>query len=504
MRYLQHESVILFLAVIVAVDVGGLLAQNNEPRSFSEYALSSNLKPDEVYTVELLIDHVRSQFDDKYWDNFSERDDARRRRNYKPHFATEHVQPAADRLQSLSWLSFQRLSNAERPIRDLSALKFLPNLTGLVLTNNQITDLSPLAHCTELKRLHLGDNPLQDLSPLAQCKSLEELTLGNCPVSDLSALEELPVLYELSISVDQIAVFKQLKRLPHLRKLEFDLGTFDSFEGFPEMPELRVIRGAHVNQLDGLEKFPRLQNLVNVSGQFDSLEPIRNLRELTHANFHNCSVDSLQPLAALAALRVLRIGTTASDVDLSPLEMLPLIHEVNIVCGGSEPAGLSKLRGSLSSWDNEFRGGMPRHKPSLELEVVDKKLFDVYDSERPFNVVGPDANEGLLESELEWLDGQLEDLFKATLRPDHDYALPFKWNGARSRTIVLYSDKSLSSFSKLVLDIQNVLSNAKQDWIIYLQSDGVEPEFIVWVYPNKIMVTHEHAEVVRKLIDSKR
>jgi hypothetical protein len=64
MRYLQREIVVLSLAVIVAVDVGGLVAQNTEPKSFSEYALSNNLKPDEVYTVELLIDRVRSHFDD--------------------------------------------------------------------------------------------------------------------------------------------------------------------------------------------------------------------------------------------------------------------------------------------------------------------------------------------------------------------------------------------------------------------------------------------------------
>lgn len=470
--------------------------------SFSEYALSTDLTPDETYTVELLIDRVRSNFDETYWDDWGERGDARRNPSYKPRFSRKHVGPAAKELHSLSWVSFQRLPDDERPVRDLTALKFLPNLSGLVLINNQVTDLSPIASCSELRRFHLNKNPVRDISPLAECKTIEELHLGDCPISNFSPLEELPCLRELSISADQIEAFTQLNRLPHLRKIEFGLETFESFDGFPEMPELRVIRGADVNKLDGLERFPKLQNLVNLSGRFDSLAPLRDLHGLTHTNIISSRIKSLQPLAGLPAFRDLHISTDARRLDLSPLETLTSLHELNVRCNGEEPNGLVKLKASLSPWDEEFRAAKPRYAPSLDLHVVDLETFDIYDTKQPFNSGGPNTNEGLLSSELDWLDKQLEILLASDFNADDDYTIPFNWNGARSRTVVLYSDKSVAAFPRLVLGIQDVLSNAKQDWIIYLQTDDVQPEFVVWVYPDKIVVAHEHAETVRSLVDS--
>ena len=496
----QLQLATTFVFLIIASSNNPSLAQNMAA-TFSEYALSPELTPDETYTVELLIERVRDNFDETYWDDWSERGDARRTPNYEPVFSSNHVKPAAEELKSLSWVSFQRLPDDERPVRDIAALKYLPRLSGLALNNNQVSDLTPISSCSELRRLHLNKNPIRDISPLAKCIKLEELHLGDCPILDFSALEVLPNLRELSISADQIAAFKRLKRLPHLGKIEFGLETFESFDGFPEMPDLRVIRGAYVKNLDGLQNFPKLQNLVNLSGAFDSLEPLRNLRGLTHANILSSRVESLQPLAGLPSFRDLYISTDIGKIDLSPLESIASLREVNVKCDGEEPAGLDILKASLLSWDTEFRAAKPRYKPSLELHVVDQQTFDIYDTKKPFNVGDADKNEGLLSSELDWLDAQLETVFSANLRADDDYTIPFDWNGARSRTVVLYSDASVNAFPTIVLGIQDILSKAKQDWIIYLQTDDVEPEFVVWVYPDKIVVTHEYVENVRALVD---
>jgi hypothetical protein len=471
--------------------------------TFKEHALSFRLTPDETYTIELLIERVRDRFDPNYWDDWSARGDARRSPDYKPTFSPDHVGPASEELKTLSWVSFQRLCDDERPVRDIGALRFLPRLSGLVLTNNEVSDLSPIVLCSELRRLHLKENPIRDVSPLVKCTNIEELHLGGCPISDLSALETLSNLRDLSISADQITAFKRINRLPHLRTIEFGLDTFDSFNGFPEMPELRAIRGAHVMKLDGLERFTKLQNLVNLSGEFDTLEPLRNLEGLTHANILSSHVDSLDSLADLPALRDLRISTDARKLDLSPLKTLPSLHAVNVRCDEAAPQELDTLRASLSPWDLEFRALKPRHTPSLVLDVVDQETFDLYDTQKPFNASDPDLDEGLLSSELQWLDTQLDNLFASAFRADEDFVIPFQWNGARSRTVVLLSNAAANAFPKVVLGIQNILSNAKEDWIIYLQSDDVEPDFVVWVYPDKIMVTHEYEDAVRMLIESK-
>jgi hypothetical protein len=243
---------------------------------------------------------------------------------------------------------------------------------------------------------------------------------------------------------------------------------------------------------------------VNLSGRFVSLEPIRNLKELTHANILGCRVKSLQPLSGLSALREFYITTDSKNLDLSPLKALESLHRLSACCNGTAPRELDHLRASLSPWDIEFRAESPRYSPSLRLHVVDQQTFDIFDTQKPFNLSDADTNEGLLESELEWLDGKIDRLLSSDLRAGEDYAIPHHWNRARSRTIVLYSDASVASLAKLVLGIQEVLSNAKQDWIIYLQTDGVRPEFIVWVYPDKIMVTHEHEDAIRKLVESNR
>lgn len=470
--------------------------------TFAEYALSSNLTVDGTYAVELLIDLVRSNFDASYWDDWQERIDARRSPNYKPTFCADHVEPASEELKSLSWVSLRRLGDNERPVRDIGALRFLPNLSGLTVMNNQVTDLSPLASCSKLGGLDLNKNPIRDISPLAKCQNIQVLSLRDCPISNLSVLEVLPKLRELSISADQIAAFRRLRRLPHLRKIEFEDDTFESFDGFPKMPELSVIRGARVYKLDGLQHFQKLQNLVDLSGRFDSLEPLQNLHGLTHVSIGSSRVKSFQSLAGLPALRDLYINTDAQKLDLSPLESLAALHELNVRCKGAEPNGLDKLKSSLSPWDNEFRAAKPRYTPSLELHVVDQKTFDIYDTRKRFNDGGPDKNEGLLLSELKWLEDQLERLLAADFHDGDDYTIPLHWNGARSRAICLYSDKSVAAFPKLVLGIQEVLSNAKQDWIIYLETEEVQLEFVVWIYPDKIVVTYEHAESVRSLVGS--
>jgi len=472
--------------------------------SFIEYASSGNLDPDETYTVELLIERVWSDFEpENYWAEWSERSDARKAPGYQPSLSMSHVVPAAAELKKLSWLSFQRLREDERPVRNLTALRYLEGLTGLVLINNTVTDLTPLQHCKKLRRLILNQNPIRDISPLSALEDLEDLEATDTQIEDFSVLERLPKLAALSISVDQSPAFRRLQILPSVRKLNVDLGPFDSFVGFPQMPELRAIRSAHVTSLNGLERFPKLENLVNFSGPFDSFEPLRDLKHLTHANFYRSRVASLEPLSRLVALRELWLSTEVPALDLSPLEGLPSQHNVTIQFFDPAPPSLAKLRAELSSWDVEFRSEKPRHTPSLDIQVVDQPTFNHYDSEKPYGLKASDTNERLLSCELEWLDEQLHEVFAVDFVDDEDYTIPHPWAGARSRTVVLLSERAVEAFPRLVLGIQNVLSTANNDWIIYFQS--AEPDdngsFIVWVYPDKILVTEKYAANVQRLVE---
>ena len=467
---------------------------------FIEYASSGCLSADETYTIELLIERVRSKFDPDRWVGWSARNDAREAPCYEPSFSQAHARLAAAELQNLRWLSFQRSRDAERPIRNITALRFLSGLITLVLINNEVTDLTPLQSCKELRTVHLQRNPAQDLSPLIHCANLEELSLGDTRVDDACVLEALPKLRKLDISLKQVPTFKTLKCLPALTELELGSDPFDSFATFPQLPELRVFRGAHVSSLDGLEQFTHLTNLVNLRGNFDSLAPLAKAIHLTHANIGAGQVKSLHPLTRLHALRELWLSTEADSLDLDVLERLPALHKVTIKCRGREPAKLATLRAQLSPWDAEFRSAQPRYTPSLDLQVVEQVEFDRYDGVEPFGVDDTDTNKGLLSSELEWLDEQLEAVFAPDFEPDVDYTIPFRWGGARSRTVVLLSEPAIAAFPRLVLAIQEVLCHCLRDWIIYFQSDDVDPYFVMWLYADKMVTTDEYAAIVTELI----
>lgn len=469
------------------------------PTSFSEYASQTTLSEDEIHTVETLIERVQWKFDSAYWDEWTECEDSPRKPDYKLRLEIRHLVVAEKALADLDWVSFQRGEN-EWPIRNLQALRYLPELSGLCLNDSEVVELGPLCACRNLRRLELARTPATDISALAGCRKLERLNLQGTNIASLAVLETLIQLKELAISVEHVPLLENLQKLPSLEKLEISGGVFDSFARFPALPNLRTLWGAKVKSLEGIERFATLQSLVNFGGEISDLSPLRAVGKLTHINILESRVQSLAPMASLSALRALRLHTRSAQIDLTPLAGLPALHEVNIKCAGWEPNAVGKFRERLTSWDTEFWVENPRYSASLLIEVVDKETFDFYDTKGKFGLKPTDSNSQLLSSELGWLDARLMDVFAFGLEKDTDFSLPFRWGGGRSRTVIVQSDRAVGVFRSLVLGMQQVLCHAKNDWILYLQSDGTEPEIIVWLYPNRIVTTEEYAAQVRNLI----
>ena len=143
------------------------------------------------------------------------------------------------------------------------------------------------------------------------------------------------------------------------------------------------------------------------------------------------------------------INTDTLVPDLSPLESLPALHEATIRCDDEEPPSLARLRSKLTPWDVEFRAPKPRYMPSLKVEVVDQQTFDLYDTKMPYNIRASDTNEQLLTSELCWLDQQIENVLSREFQDEDDYSIPTEWSHARSRTVVLCSERSVKSLLKI-------------------------------------------------------
>jgi hypothetical protein len=179
------------------------------------------------------------------------------------------------------------------------------------------------------------------------------------------------------------------------------------------------------------------------------------------------------------------------------------LHDLWIECDGQEPESLAKVRADLTSWNVEFLADKPRYTPSLGVEVVSEEVFEHFNTEASFGVQVKGFEEDLLGSELDWLQRRLEEMLNARFKKDKDYAIPYRPAVSRSLTVVLLSKRAISAFPQLVIAMQNVLATARNDYILYLQSDlgsTSSDDFNVWVYPNKIQVTEKYAAAVQRLI----
>lgn len=327
-------------ALVVAIASTNPILSNEMPaESFTQYAQSKDLNQDQTFTVELLIEEARREFDPDYFDLWEERSDAREEEGYAPSFLNEHIEPAWGELQKLEWLSLQRVRGRQRPLRNVEAVRYLTKLTGLVLIDNEVANISAVGALVNLNRLHVAYNPIKDLSPLATCLKIEELDIRGVPAEELSVLERLPKLRELEISIDQVSALEKLESLPTLKHLDIGIGdieSFDSFESFPAMPELQEIRGADVRSLKGLERYPKLKKLTNLSGEFDSLEPLRHAKNLSAANILDSNVGSLEPIVGLPSLKDLWIATDKADLELGDPKELHSIKELTIRSAGKD------------------------------------------------------------------------------------------------------------------------------------------------------------------------
>lgn len=413
------------------------------------------------------------------------------------------------------WVSLQTTDDEMRRISTISPLVGLINLQSLVLQNNLIADLQPVSSLSKLKYLNCHANRVTDISPLKHIRLLEEVKLGQNPLASLMALVELPNLRRLAISTDQLPLLSECGPLSSIQVLEIrGENPVNNLADFPEMPLLKVLRLDRLQDTTGMERFASLRTLEFSQGDFPWLDGANKLKGLTHLKIWTSRALSLEPLSALYALRCVEILAPAVD-GLSALARLPVLHEVKM-CDQTKynKAELEVLNKSLTPWADEFRAPETKASPSLNIEIVNQEAFDFYNVKESFGITAGECEDGMFKSEREWLVGEIRSTLKTNFKEDGDgdFLLPGTTGFRRSDRLVLYSRHAYESFRKIVIAVQHVLCEARNDWIIYFQgliSEGPDFEelagdaqdFTVWIYPDKIMATTDNATVVRELIE---
>ncbi len=363
---------------------------------FYQWTIDPARTSDELYTAELLIEHGWRLYRHKHKHPFEFNWDAihrlRRERDenpaYRSRIARAHLEGTVE-----MWADIKVMPDAcgsERPIRDLSALRFFPHIEEISIHCCEVADLSPIVGLRSLRRLNLAEyispvgHALVDLSPIAGMPQLAEVKLNlDSPWPDLSALATLPALRELNFTGNLLAL-AAVHSLPAVETAGFDCGQYwttplRDLHGLPAMPcvrQLWVGKNSCINltgttTLDGVERFPHLVNLT-ISGVFRDLRPLEALRELTYLSLASELCTDLRPLATLPCLREITL-IRERPLDIEPLAAAPALREVSLPRCLILETELGALHAGLPPWSEDFLAPEPRPLPPLRWFRYDAK-----------------------------------------------------------------------------------------------------------------------------------
>jgi hypothetical protein len=109
-----------------------------------------------------------------------------------------------------------RLVNMRLTDEDIIPLKYMVNLTILVLGDNQISDVSPLSDLKNLTNLVLHTNQISDISPLSNLTGLAVLNLANNKITDIKPLSNFSSSAILDLRHNQITDWSAVAHVTHV------------------------------------------------------------------------------------------------------------------------------------------------------------------------------------------------------------------------------------------------------------------------------------------------
>lgn len=343
---------------------------------FAAWACDPKRTVEERFSAELLIEQTHSLWCQKHGIkhevNYQAEQLRKKERSldpaYKPEYSREHAEHAEEVLPQLKILHFGHFD--DRPLRDLSFLRFCPPLDSIETRFSEIRDCSPLLTQPALTKLHLWDREARDLRVLARLTNLKTLQLWlGAPWPDLTGLENLTALQDLNFWGNILAM-RRVPALPQVRVAEIQHGNgynvpLENLHDLPAMPELRRLKLINTAELDSIGRFAKLLNL-EIYGYFTDTAPLAELKELTHLFLSGGDYSTIAPLSTLPQLRRLVVRHELPP-DLTPLADAPMLHEIALDATHIVPPELSSLNAMFIPWSDEFAVSVPRPLAPLKL-----------------------------------------------------------------------------------------------------------------------------------------
>ena len=350
--------------------------------NFAAWACDPRRTLEERFGAELLIEHTLGLLRDKHGikveTNYQAEQLRLKERSLDPAHQPDYSREDAGHAEEVlpEFKKFCLPFHDDRPLRDLSFLRFCPPLEAIELRQTEIRDWSPLLFQTALTKFDVWrDQVVRDLRVLGRLTRLQTMHLYlSVPWPDLRGLENLTELRDLHYNGNVLA-FRDVPVLHQVRV--FDLGHLGSFDiplrtvhDLPAMPELRRLKLDNTTELDGIERYTKLLNL-EVYGYFTDLTPLAALKELTHLTISGGDYETIAPLARLPNLRRLTVRHEVPP-DFTPLADAPRLHEVVMEVSHIVPPELASLNAMFTSWSDDF--ALPQPRPLAPLKLLHRSL----------------------------------------------------------------------------------------------------------------------------------
>lgn len=384
---------------------------------FVAWALSPDRTLEEAYCAERLVEQGRL-----YWPSSNSRrrpelspqeQERKKKRRLNPAHRVKLEEAAvccaAEKLMMMDQLNLD--SESDRPMRDISGLRFFSHFRHLNLGGNALCDASALRGSTALESLCIRDDALEDLTPLAALTNLRSLDLSiRSPWPNLKGLEALEELAFFQWRGNLLSL-EDIPRLGKVCQARFEMGPcgnipVPSVNCLPEMPWLEAFEIDPLFRLDDITRWPRLRNLT-VGGPFKELRPLAGLRALTHLVLRGDVTRDLSPLARLPELRRLEVRSQHPH-DYSVLAEAPRLHEVRAEGCKINNMELATLRAVLAPWEDEFLAAQARPRGHARFAVCHQKELPA----NPRKALGPEArwndDPEMTASEGRWFSRRLQ------------------------------------------------------------------------------------------------
>ena len=238
--------------------------------------------------------------------------------------------------------------------RDFSDLAYLPNLTKLVMSEQQIPSLECLTPLTKLVVL--------------------DLTGSSFPVADLQILASLPALSSLTMAECSLSTLAGLENAKNLTLLDLRNNTLKNLEPLSAMTSLAELNLQH-NAVTDLSALSGLENLVKLNVGFNALTtlaPIQNCTRLAWLNADNNQITILEGIAGLKNLTTLALSNNKL-VNVDSIAGLTELTELEIASNTISDISALKTLTKLQSFD--FSGNqiaaLPEWPEGCALQTID-------------------------------------------------------------------------------------------------------------------------------------